>query len=86
MRGELGGARGAPRDMRLDLARFGVVERAERERGELLGRVTFDVDGLVAHEPPSSASRSRSFAIASRTRLFTVPSGVPVRSAISRCE
>ena len=54
------------------------VESAQRQGpGELL-------EFGAGHGPASSASTAANFSIPSRTRVFTVPRGSPVRAAISR--
>src|SRR5439155_21097179 len=66
----------AARDMRADGARLVRLEGADRERGEI-------VDRVAGHRCTSSSpSHSRSRAMPSRTRLFTVPIGAPGRPAI----
>ena len=88
---ELGVGLGARREVLADGRHLGVVERAQDvERGEIerLGvrqRGRLHRHGVSA-SPASAASPVSAARIASspsRTRLFTVPSGVPVRSAIS---
>src|SRR5919204_2792814 len=66
----------AGREVRRDRLALALVERAEHVRGEVFGRMT-----IKSH--CSSTNRSRSLFIPRRTRLFTVPSGVFVRAAIS---
>src|SRR5207237_8041650 len=69
----------ALRDVRRDRLPLAFFERSDRVGRKILGR-------MAVHRHRSSASRSRSLFIPSRTRLFTVPSGVFVRAAISLCE
>src|SRR5207247_11330781 len=76
---EVVGARGACLDVRSDHLALLVLERAERVGREVFGRVSF-----LGHR--SSSRLSRSLFIASRTRLFTVPSGVAVRAPVSLCD
>src|SRR5438093_682453 len=66
-------------EMRRNRLAFIGLERAEHISRQVFGHVTF-----LAHR--SSSRLSRSLFIARRTRLLTVPSGVPVRAAISLCE
>src|SRR5947209_8193655 len=79
--GQLARALVAGLEMRLHEGSLGLLERTERVRGQVFERVTSAVDAHL-----SSTKRSRSFVIPRRTRLFTVPSGVFVRAAISVCE
>src|SRR5438445_4703521 len=78
-RRELARALVALRDVGRDRLALALLERAERVGRKIFGRMAIE-----RHR--SSASRSRSLFIPSRTRLFTVPSGVFVRAAISLCE
>ena len=64
---------------------FGRRERAEHERARHLADLVAGQVGhgvRAAHDDPSSRTR-RIASSPSRIRLLTVPSGVPVRSAIS---
>src|SRR5438477_142812 len=79
--GQLARALIAGLEMRLHRSPLGLLERTERVGGQVFERVTSAVDAHL-----SSTKRSRSFVIPRRTRLFTVPSGVFVRAAISVCE
>jgi hypothetical protein len=67
-----GGAFIARRDVRDDLGSLGRIERAQRQGRQAAA------DLVVCH-----GSALRNVPIALRKRVFTVPSGMPVRSAIS---
>ena len=77
--GKLGSASLTLRDMRFDLARVAGVEFAVGQR------VNENACFLAGHDPFSSASQaSRKSPRARASRDITVPTGVPVTSAISR--
>jgi len=87
-RGELALADRTGRDVRHHRAALGRIQCVERQRFERLACLF--VRHAVAHpDPPpspslpSTCSWLRSFCKASRILVFTVPSGCPVRSAIS---
>ena len=83
--GDLGVVLGARREVRPHGLRLGGLERAEHEGPTHLDDLVVGQHGCLirpAHEDPPSRSR-RMVSRPSRIRLLTVPSGVPVRSAIS---
>ena len=73
-RRELGRALGARGHMRGDFAVFVRIECAQRKRRQQFPQL------LVCH-----ASELRKVPMAFRSLVFTVPSGIPVRAAISVC-
>src|SRR5437762_1224335 len=79
-RPQLGAAAWTGLQVRIDGAALVRIQRAERVRREVVERMVRHGIAISIRSP------ARSLAMPRRTRLFTVPSGVPVRSAISRCE
>lgn len=78
MRGDVRPARGTRTDVRRHTLRLTLVERADSEGCEILGRV-----GCHGRSP---ARCCRSFSIASRMRPLIVPRGAPTRAATSDCD